>query len=186
MSITLSTSHDHSATTQTASTTPPPNNFLDNMIEAIETYPQTYLTLEIYDVDPPGTGTAINEGEDVTFRVHVHNSGPLDVTDLTLLIEGLPATDGVRLHTDTGFSSSLTSAPIELVPAHQRAGDFIDPTDGHFHFKAGCASGGRADLIRVVPRPATSVPDPATSVPADLADRAERRRPRRHPRGSST
>ena len=148
MSTTFSMSRDR-VTTPTGAVTPPPNNLLGNLIEAIETYPQTYLTLEIYDVDPPGSGTAINEGEDVTFKVHVHNSGPLDVTELTLLVEGLPATDGVKLHAGTTFNPSLTSTPIDEVPAHQKDGDWTDPPDGHFHFKAGGSTGGKSDLVRV-------------------------------------
>ncbi len=148
MSTTMSRS-DHLAATPAPRLTAPPNNFLDNLIEAIETYPQTYLTLEIYDVDPAGTGTAINEGEDVTFKVRVHNTGPLHVNQLTLLIEALPAVDGVKLHGATFFEPSLISTPIEQVPAHQKDADWTDPPDGHFHFKAGAATGGKTDLIRV-------------------------------------
>jgi hypothetical protein len=149
MSTTLSTSLDRVAAVQSAPLSAPPNNFLANMVEAIETYPQTYLTLEIYEVDPPGSGTAINEGEDVTFKVHVHNSGPLNVNQLTLLIEAQAGADGVMLHGGKAFNPSLISTPIDQIPAHQMDGDWIDPPDGHYHFKAGSATGGKVDLVRV-------------------------------------
>src|SRR3954452_12148141 len=96
------------------------NTVLADLQEAIETYPQTYLTVEIYDVDPPGSGTAINEEEDVTFRVRVNNSGPVDVTALTLLVEAEAGADGVKLHGGTAFNPSLVSAVFDKVPAHQK------------------------------------------------------------------
>ena len=125
------------------------NTVLADLLNAVETYPQTYLTVEIYDVDPPGSGTGINAEEDVTFKVHVHNSGPLNVDQLTLLIESQAGADGVKLHGGAAFNPSLISTPIETVPAHMKDGDWVDPPDGHFHFKAGPASGGKIDLVRV-------------------------------------
>jgi len=125
------------------------NTVLADIVDAIETYPQTYLTVEIYDVDPPGSGTGINEQEDVTFKVHVHNSGPLNVDQLTLLIEAQAGATGVKLHGGAAFNPSLTSTPIEQVPAHMRDGDWVDPPDGHFHFQAGAPSGDKIDLVRV-------------------------------------
>jgi hypothetical protein len=134
------------------STTPFPegtqNTVLPDLVEAVQTYPQTYLTVEVYDVDPPGSGTGINEREDVTFKVHVRNSGPLDVLDLTLLIEAQPGADGVKLHGGTAFNPSLTSTPIDVVPAHMSDGTWVDPPDGHFHFEAGAPSGGQVDLVK--------------------------------------
>jgi hypothetical protein len=112
------------------------NTVLADLVDAIATYPQTYLTIEIYDVDPPGTATGINEAEDVTFKVRVHNSG-------------LPGADGVKLHGGAAFNPSLTSTPIGLVPGHMADGAWVDPPDGHYHFKAGDPSGGKVDLVRI-------------------------------------
>jgi hypothetical protein len=125
------------------------NTVLADLVDAIETYPTNYLTLEIYDIDPPGSGTGINEGEDVTFKVHVHNSGPLNVDNLTLLIEALPGADGVKLHGSTVFKSNLTSAAIAQVPAHMAADTWVETPEGHYHFEAGPHSDGSVDLIRV-------------------------------------
>ena len=136
------------STTPTGTTTPP-NTVLSDLVDAIETYPQDSLTVEIYEVDPPGPETGINEREDVTFKVHVRNSGPLEVLDLTLLIEAAAGADGVRLHGDSGFSDSVSSTPIDVLPAHMEDGDWVDPPDGHFHFQAGPPSGGKVDLVKV-------------------------------------
>ena len=125
------------------------NTVLADIVDAIETYPQTYLTVEFYDVDPPGSGTGINAQEDVTFKVHVHNSGPLNVDQLTLLIESEAGAAGVKLHDGKAFNPSLISTPIEQVPAHMKDGDWVDPPDGHFHFQAGPPSDGKIDLVRV-------------------------------------
>ena len=137
------------STTPAQQATQHQNTVLADLVDAIETYPQTYLTLEIYDVDPPGSGTGINENEDVTFKVHVHNSGPLNVVQLTLLVESQPGADGVKLHGGNAFNPSLTSTPIDLVPGHMADGTWVDPPDGHFHVKAGAPSGGKVDLVRV-------------------------------------
>lgn len=125
------------------------NTVLADLLDAVETYPQTYLTVEIYDVDPPGSGTGINAAEDVTFKVHVHNSGPLNVNQLTLLVESEAGAAGVKLHGGAAFNPSLISTPIEQVPAHMKDGDWVDPPDGHYHFQAGPPSGGKIDLVRV-------------------------------------
>lgn len=123
------------------------NTVLADLVDAIETYPTNYLTIEIYDVGAPGGG--INEFDDVTFKVHVHNSGPLDVTDLTLLIEARPGAQGVKLHGGKAVNPSLTSAPMQ-VPAHMAADTWVDPPDpeGHYHLQAGAHSDGVVELVR--------------------------------------
>lgn len=111
------------------------NTVLADIQEAVETYPQTHLTVEIYNVNPPGG--AINENEDVTFSVRVANGGPLHVNGLTVLIEGLNGTT-VKQHSDTTFRSSITSGVFDRVSAHQ-ASVPTDSPDGHYHFKVGGA-----------------------------------------------
>lgn len=135
-------------TTPTIPTTPDPNTVLADLVDAVETYPQKHLTVEIYDVDPPGAETGINEREDVTFKVHVHNSGALEILGLTFLIEAEAGADGVKLHGGAAVNPSLVSTPIEVVPAHMADGDWVDPLDGHFHFQAGAPSGGQVDLVK--------------------------------------
>lgn len=131
-----------------AQAAPAANTVLDDIVDAIETYPTNYLTIEIYDVEAPGGG--VNANDDCTFKVHVHNSGPLDVTDLTILVEARPGAQGVMLHGGKAFNPSLTTAPM-TVPAHMATGTWVDPTDpeGHYHFKAGPKSDGSVELVRV-------------------------------------
>lgn len=136
------------STLTTAPTVPTANTVLADLVDAVETYPQKHLTVEIYDVDPPGAETGINEGEDVTFKVHVHNSGPLEVLGLTFLVEAGAGADGVMPHGGAFFAPSLVSIPIEVLSAHMADGDWVDPPDGHFHFKAGLPSGGQVALVK--------------------------------------
>jgi hypothetical protein len=126
---------------------PAQNTVLPDLVEAVATYPQTYLTVQIHDVEADG-GSAINEGDDVTFRVRVHNAGPLDVTELTLLIEARAGATGVKLHGGTAFSPTLTSAVFPLVPGHQGHGQFVGTPDDHYHLKAGAAGDDEIELVR--------------------------------------
>jgi hypothetical protein len=52
----------------------------------LETYPVTYVDLEIVDVDTPGD--VLNVGEQAKFRVKVTNRGPLNLTGVTLRVRG--------------------------------------------------------------------------------------------------
>jgi hypothetical protein len=167
-------------TSSTLISTPVPqgtqNTVLADLVDAIETYPQTFLTVEIFDVDPPGTGTGINEAEDITCKVRVHNSGPLNVLSLRLLITSEAGADGVRFHDDTAFVPSLVSTPIDLVPAHMADGDWVE-TPEHYHFKAGGVSGGKVDLVTAsvdtwdadLDHPLKAHSDPVPSVSDTLA-----------------
>lgn len=146
MSSTLTTAPDRTAVTLPIGQIE--NTVLADLLVAIETYPQTYLTVEIFEVKVDD-GSAINEGDEVTFKVHVHNSGPLNVKDLTLLIEAQSGATGVKLHGGTAFNPSLTSAVFAQVPAHQRDSEFVDTPDDHYHLKAGPASNGPVDLVKV-------------------------------------
>lgn len=125
------------------------NTVLADLQEAIETYPQTHLTVEIFNVDPVGTGSAINEGDEVTFRVRVHNSGPLNVDALTLLVEAEAGAEGVKLHGGAAFNPSLISAVFPTVSGHQKEGEFTETPDDHYHFKAGSHTSSPIDLVKV-------------------------------------
>jgi len=138
MTATLSNSSDRTVNP------PPPNTVLADLQNAIESYPQTHLTVEIYDVNPPG-GT-VNENDNVTFKVRVSNSGPLDVDALTLLVKGLNGTT-VRKHSATVFTSTITSAVFGRLPAHQPDAP-VDTPDDHYHFTAPSAR-PLADLVDV-------------------------------------
>lgn len=132
------------------------NTVLDDIHAAVAAYPHTYLTVEIHDVVDVTDGgsvdsgaAAINEGNEIAFKVRVHNSGPLDVLDLTLTIEAEGGATGVKKHSDTALTSSLTSSVFPTIPGHQDDGEFVDAPED-YHFKAGAASGGKVvDLVNV-------------------------------------
>jgi hypothetical protein len=83
------------ATTETTAAPPSTHNrrsasvtniqVLEDLVQAVEDYPHSYLTIEVVDVIPK-KGTSINVNEQVAFRIQVTNSGPLDVTDLVLSV----------------------------------------------------------------------------------------------------
>jgi hypothetical protein len=62
---------------------------------AVATYPETNVAIEIVDVAFT-SGNALNIEEEATFKVKITNSGPLDLTDVTVRVKGL---NGAQLRT---------------------------------------------------------------------------------------
>lgn len=60
--------------------------FFDDMNEALKVYPETSVKLEIIEVEFPGD--ALNTADTANFRVRVSNTGPLELTGVTLRISG--------------------------------------------------------------------------------------------------
>ena len=108
---------------------------ITDLVQAIETYPQESLVLQIIAVDPPGD--AINTDEDVRFRIQAANSGPLDINDLTVLVEGLNGTEVKNNGAAAVFASSFTTVVGQFprVPAHQGNAP-VQNTGSDFHFEA--------------------------------------------------
>jgi hypothetical protein len=61
--------------------------FFNDMNDALQTYPETNVMLEIVDVTFPED--ALNASEIANFRVQVRNTGPLELTGVTRRIKGL-------------------------------------------------------------------------------------------------
>jgi len=57
---------------------------------AMDDYPEEFVTLEIVQVEFPGS--FINQGEEGNFMVQLTNNGALDMTDVTLKVQGLSGT----------------------------------------------------------------------------------------------
>ena len=108
---------------------------IDDLVRAIEAYPHESITLEIVAVDPPGD--AINTGEAVSFRIEAANSGPLDVNDLIVFVEGLNGTEVRQNGAAAQFVSSFTTAVGQFprVPAHQGNAPVLS-TGSPFQFEA--------------------------------------------------
>ena len=120
--------------------------FFDDYTNAIESYPESYVQLEIVNITVPGS--ALNQGETGSFDVKVTNSGPLRMNDLTVRIRGLNGT----LVADAGaaapyVSEFVTSAgQFPQVPAHNSDGV---TNIGGFRFKAPASAQPPQDLVEV-------------------------------------
>jgi hypothetical protein len=99
---------------------------LDDLAREFETYPRNYLTIEIVEVDPPGSNPDINEDEEVSFRIQVTNRGPLDANQVSLLVEGRNGTE---------VKSNGAAAPWG--PAFTLPGDYFGDVLGHSHDDSG-------------------------------------------------
>jgi hypothetical protein len=60
--------------------------FFDDMKDELKIYPVDNVLIEIVDFDEPGD--AYNIDEEASFKVKVTNTGPLNLTDITLRIKG--------------------------------------------------------------------------------------------------
>jgi hypothetical protein len=60
--------------------------FFDDMTNAVAVYPVDNVLLEIVDV--VFTGDVFNVSEELSFKVKVTNTGPLNLTDVTLRLKG--------------------------------------------------------------------------------------------------
>jgi hypothetical protein len=125
------------------------NTVLDDLVDAVQNYPHTNLTIDIFSIGTVNGGDQINEGDEVAFHVRVNNSGPLDVLDLVLTIEAGPGATGVKVHDGKSFSTDpINTDPITKVPGHQAAGDWTElSTD--YHFLAGPATKSAVELVTV-------------------------------------
>lgn len=90
--------------------------FFDDMTAAVETYPETYVDLEIVEVDTPGN--ALNEGERATFRVKVTNRGPLVLTGVTLQVSGMHGATVKNNGAAAPFVSSFITGELPTIDAH--------------------------------------------------------------------
>jgi hypothetical protein len=81
--------------------------FFNDFRAAMHDYPEEFVELEIVEVDVPGD--VLNTGERGTFRVQLTNNGLLDMTEVTLKVQGL---NGTLVKTggaaDTQFRQELT------------------------------------------------------------------------------
>jgi hypothetical protein len=124
---------------------------LDDISNAVKTYPREYLIVEIVQVEPPGG--LIHEDEDVPFRIQVANDGPLDANQVSLLVEGL---NGTKVKSNGaaaqyGDSFTISGSYFGDVPAHSNGPNDPGPVvskGNPFMFKQGSDAPAR-DLVRV-------------------------------------
>jgi hypothetical protein len=128
------------ATTETTAAPPSTHNrrsasvtkiqVLEDLVQAVEDYPHSYLTIEVIDVVPK-KGTSINVNEAVAFGIQVTNSGPLDVTDLVLTVSPGSNIAGQPIGTvqNQGKTDSFTSDGFDTDPSLFRSLPGHKPND---------------------------------------------------------
>ena len=87
----------------------------DQMVTDLEAYPETSVVLEIVDVSLDGD--VLNEDEIAFFKVRVTNNGPLDLTDVTLKVDGRNGAT-VRPGLGADFVSDFTSSALPTIRGH--------------------------------------------------------------------
>ena len=104
---------------------------IEDLDAQIATYPETYVVLDIVEVDFPDE--VLNVNEVGTFRVQVTNNGPMNLTDVTVKVKGL---NGVLVKTglvqDPGFREDFEIG----VPDILGDGGSQVTQGGVLHFKA--------------------------------------------------
>ena len=94
--------------------------FFDDFTNALETYPETGVQLEIVAVSFPDS--VLNVEETATFRVKVTNTGPLNLTDVSLRIKGLNGATVANNGAASPFVSEFVTQTIESIAAHGGSG----------------------------------------------------------------
>jgi hypothetical protein len=124
--------------------------FFDDMTTALETYPVANVTLEIIEVDFPGS--ALNARDEGTFKVRVNNNGPLELTDVTLRVSGQ---NGATVKNNGAapapfVNEFLTSInPVQQVPTVSGHNGSVITTGGPMKFKAPNGEQDSRTLIKV-------------------------------------
>ena len=93
--------------------------YFDDFANAVEAYPALSVNLSIVDrvVQAPGTPGAVNVNEVFAFQVRVANNGHLNLTNVTLHVEGR---NGATVSSNAAgpFGTSIISPTITAVNAH--------------------------------------------------------------------
>jgi hypothetical protein len=90
--------------------------FFDDMTEALKTYPEADVKLEIVEVNFPDS--ALNATETGTFRVQVSNTGPLVLTNVTLRIKGLNGATVANNGAAAPFVSEFVTQELPTIAGH--------------------------------------------------------------------
>lgn len=117
--------------------------YFDDMNAAIETYPETDVTIEIVDVVFPGS--ALNAGEIGTFRVKVTNTGPLHLDGVTLRIKGLNGATVADNGAIAPFVSEFVTQELPRINAH---GGSQLTVGSSLKFKAPARAQASRDLVK--------------------------------------
>lgn len=94
--------------------------FLDDFRDAVSGYPAASVTVEIVDRAPvtPPTGTQVNVNDIWSFQVKVRNRGPLNMTGVSLRINGLNGATVSTTNVPASFGGSIASFGNMTINAH--------------------------------------------------------------------
>jgi hypothetical protein len=123
--------------------------FFDDMTTALETYPVANVTLEIIEVDFPGS--ALNARDEGTFRVRINNNGPLELTDVALKISGQNGATVANNGAAAVFVPEFVTQtnPVQQVPTVSGHNGSVVTTGSPMKFKAPNGEQASKTLIKV-------------------------------------
>ena len=118
--------------------------FFQDMTDAVATYPEDYVDLEIVDVTYPGS--VLNVNDEGSFRVRVTNRGALRLNGLTLKVTGrngaLVANNGAI----SPFVDEFVTQPLPQIAAH---GGSEETVGSPLKFRAPGSAQDAKNLIKV-------------------------------------
>jgi len=105
---------------------------IDDFANEVNSYPANNVTLTVVDlaVTPTGTVGAINVNEVWAFRVRVANNGTLNMTNVSLLIEGQNGTTVSGIPSTGLWVHSINPLALPALNAHSTQ------DTGKYYFKA--------------------------------------------------
>jgi hypothetical protein len=130
--------------------------FFDDMTAALADYPVNDVSLEIVDVAIPGD--VLNVTEEATFKVKITNTGPLNLSGVTLRIKGqhgatlrnpvilqpnAPPTAAAIVGQPVFFVDELVSGTLPTIPGHGGT-----QTTERFTLKAPAAAQASKTLVK--------------------------------------
>lgn len=123
--------------------------FFQELTQAVESYPEDHLELEIIDVSFPDN--TVNANEEGSFKVSVTNRGPLILKDVSVKVRGL---NGTQVKTggaaDTTWRSEFVTGTQQLEQVNAHNGNNPQVVEGSpMQFKAPSSAQPRTDLIAV-------------------------------------
>jgi hypothetical protein len=123
--------------------------FFDDMLVALEAYPETYVTLEIIDVVAEDEGEVVNVRDEWTFKVKLTNNGPLNLTGVTVRIDGV---NGATVKAEGAAAQFASEFVWDLTPRPTINGDggelIVPVTSLPFHFKAPATPQDEKTLVK--------------------------------------
>lgn len=107
--------------------------FFDEMTAALAAYPMTDVKLEVVDVTFPGS--ALNVNEVASFKVKVTNTGPLNLTGVTVRVTGLNGATVKGSGAAEQFNADRVSETLPTIYGH--GGSQLTPFNLYFKAPAG-------------------------------------------------